>query len=306
MNIRVFKITAKTKLHVGNESGGEFTIIDKTIQRDPLTSLPCINSSSLKGAIKEYCYYRNKGMDLNKKDSNINIPTVNIETLFGSGIDEDGKVMPNSQKGEAIFFDAKILYLPQQDNNNFYHYITSQEVIDMMNERIKLFGLGDTSYIIESQISSHQVECIDNKVFISSCNNHSLPIIARNVLENGESQNLWYEQVLPAETILYTIILEKGDELKNALDGNIVQIGAGATIGYGYCEFALLFEKNGQNDSSSSHSDSPNNESLPYSKSVEDGRDNSSRSSSSTHNNDYQNRHYQSSNDKSKKKKGRR
>ena len=61
MNIRVFKITAKTKLHVGNESGGEFTIIDKTIQRDPLTSLPCINSSSLKGAIKEYCYYRTRG-----------------------------------------------------------------------------------------------------------------------------------------------------------------------------------------------------------------------------------------------------
>ena len=55
MNIRVFKITAKTNLHVGNESGGDYTIIDKAIQRDPLTGLPCINSSSLKGAINEYC-----------------------------------------------------------------------------------------------------------------------------------------------------------------------------------------------------------------------------------------------------------
>ena len=53
MNTRVFKITAKTNLHVGNESGGDFTIIDKAIQRDPLTGLPCINSSSLKGAINE-------------------------------------------------------------------------------------------------------------------------------------------------------------------------------------------------------------------------------------------------------------
>ena len=71
------------------------------------------------------------------------------------------------------------------------------------------------------------------------CHDDNLPIIARNALDNGESKNLWYEQVLPSETVFYTIIQEEGEILKNALDGKIVQIGANATIGYGYCEFKL-------------------------------------------------------------------
>jgi len=59
-------------------------------------------------------------------------------------------------------------------------------------------------------------------------------------LDNGESKNLWYEQVLPAETVLYTIIQEDGNVLKDALNGQVVQIGANATIGYGYCKFELI------------------------------------------------------------------
>ena len=94
MNTYVFKITAKTNLHVGNESGGDFTIIDKAIQRDPLTGLPCINSSSLKGAINEFCC--NSPQSSLKGDEN---KTVRKE-LFGSD-KLDKKV--DSQKGKAIF-----------------------------------------------------------------------------------------------------------------------------------------------------------------------------------------------------------
>ena len=52
MNTRVFTITAKTNLHVGNEGGTNFSVIDKAIQRDALTGLPCINSSSLKAIVR--------------------------------------------------------------------------------------------------------------------------------------------------------------------------------------------------------------------------------------------------------------
>ena len=117
MKTHVFIITAKTNLHVGNESGGEFSIIDKAIQRDPLTNLPCINSSSLKGAIKEFCLGSNTW-------------TGDTKTVFGSNVDGNGKVLPDSQKGSALFFDAKLLYLPQQggvngNDNVLFHYATS-------------------------------------------------------------------------------------------------------------------------------------------------------------------------------------
>lgn len=228
MNTRVFKITARTNLHVGNESGGDFTIIDKAIQRDPLTGLPCINSSSLKGAINEYC------------TNGINMPAETRKKLFGSDkIDKKSE----SQKGEAVFFDAKLLFIPQQDENTLYHYVTTQTIINMMNERIALLG-SDIKFSLPTNYPqgslSKVVKPVSEKEMEACCSDDNLPIIARNVLENGESKNLWYEQVLPAETVLYTIIQEKGEDLKNALDGQIVQIGANATIGYGYCKFELL------------------------------------------------------------------
>ncbi len=229
MNTHVFKITAKTNLHVGNESGGDFTIIDKAIQRDPLTDLPCINSSSLKGAINEFCC--NSPMSSLKGDDNKAIR----KKLFGS--DKLGK-NAGSQKGEAIFFDAKLLFLPQQDDKTLFHYVTSDNVIDMLNDRVKLFN-PEFNFAKPLNYNGKVVKT-DNDNFSVLCNDDNLPIIARNVLENGESKNLWYEQVLPAETVLYTIIQEEGDVLAKALDGQIVQIGANATIGYGYCKFELI------------------------------------------------------------------
>lgn len=224
MNTHVFLITAKTNLHVGNESGGDFTIIDKAIQRDSLTGLPCINSSSLKGAINEYC------------SNVINMSADDRMRLFGS--DKNDK-KGDSQKGEAIFFDAKLLFLPQQNDQSLFHYVTSDNVISMLNDRVKLFN-NSFNYAKPDNYNGKVVTTKSNKELSSLCSDDNLPIIARNVLDNGESKNLWYEQVLPAETVLYTIIQEKGDVLATALNGKIVQIGANATIGYGYCKFDLI------------------------------------------------------------------
>lgn len=252
MNTRVFFITAKTNLHVGNESGGEFSIIDKAIQRDPLTNLPCINSSSLKGAIKQYC------VQVVKKTDGAN--SMKVSEVFGSDIDEkSGKVKGDTQKGKAIFFDAKLLYLPQQDSDTLFHYVTTKDNETLMNNRIKLLDPKFIDYKLEERIGDKPVVVLEDKIeknenghdvvvtaakqFKSICDDVNLPIIARNMLENGESKNLWYEQVLPAETILYAIIQEENDDLANALDNRIVQIGAGATIGYGYCQFKLISKK---------------------------------------------------------------
>jgi CRISPR-associated protein Cmr4 len=222
MKTHVFLITAKTNLHVGNESGGEFTIIDKAIQRDPLTNLPCINSSSLKGAINEFC-------------CNTDMKSAVRKDLFGSDKKEKG----DSQKGGAIFFDAKLLFMPQQDDQTLFHYATSDSVIEMLKQRIHLFCPSFT-YQTPSTLNGKKVNVEKDQDFKDMCDNNNLPIIARNTLENGESKNLWYEQVLPAETVLYTVIQEEGEELKKALDGKIVQIGANATIGYGYCKFECI------------------------------------------------------------------
>ena len=218
MNTRVFLITAKTNLHVGDEGGAEFSIIDKAVQRDPLTGLPCIHSSSLKGALNEFC--------IDKMDADTRI------RLFGS---DKRKVKTETKKGEAIFFDAHLLLLPKQEDNKPFSLVTAQEVLARMQDRVELLG----GKVDLSVLPAHGVEAYD--IFKEACSDDNLPIIARNVLDDGGiSQNIWYEQVLPAETVLFAVIQEKGDDLKKALDGAIVQIGANASIGYGYCEFKLL------------------------------------------------------------------
>ena len=46
-------IRTKTNLHAGS-GDTNFGIVDKQVQRDSISNLPIINSSSLKGAIRDH------------------------------------------------------------------------------------------------------------------------------------------------------------------------------------------------------------------------------------------------------------
>ncbi|MFK7969320.1 MAG: hypothetical protein AB8F95_03085, partial [Bacteroidia bacterium] len=91
-----------------------------------------------------------------------------------------------------------------------------------------------------------------------------LPVIARNYLENGISQNLWYEEVVPRETRFYFFMrkpketpdkfidkesLESSDFFNCILPfdsfvksyaSNHVQVGGNASVGYGLCSLQTL------------------------------------------------------------------
>lgn len=217
----VWLIIPQTNLHVGNESIVNFSVIDKAIQRDVTTNIPCINSSSLKGAIKEY-------LD--------NAGCAGIKELFGS-IKSDKN---NSQKGSALFFDATLLAIPEQKTggNSPYKQVYNEGLVDAFLAKASALGANVQREALLSNILNKE-ECTYEK-FESLCSDDNLPIIARNCLENGESVNLWYEQVLPSQSVLATIIQTANEADLDMLNGKIVQIGANATIGYGYCKFIKL------------------------------------------------------------------
>ena len=69
----------------------------------------------------------------------------------------------------------------------------------------------------------------------------SLPVIARNKLENGKSANLWYEEFVPHESV-FVFILAANKDSAPLLDNfasliceEPVQFGGNATVGYGLC-----------------------------------------------------------------------
>ncbi len=224
----IWIITPKTNLHVGNENTSSYGLIDLAVQRDAITELPCINSSSLKGAINEWASQCEK---MNAEQ---------LVAIFGSDKSkrEDGKKGLDSKKGGNIFFDANIIALPEPDDKKLFKLITCKEVINACIAKARMLGIDVTEPELKKD-----AECVSLEDFKNACSDDNLPIIARNVLENGISKNLWYEQIVPAETRFFTIIGRMDDTedvLTKKLNGKTVQIGANGSIGYGYCKFEHL------------------------------------------------------------------
>lgn len=219
----VWLIEALTNLHVGNESLVNFSVIDKTIQRDVVTTLPCINSSSLKGAVKEFV------------SSPGGLTEDKVINIFGS-IKKKGVNI--TQKGSAIFFDANLLLIPKPCQGS-YELITCVSLLNAFFDKAKVLGYEGS---VEDKIKELQDKAQEKSFneFALLCNDDSLPIIARNCLESGESVNLWYEQVLPSKSILGAIFQTNEEDDLDILNGKVIQIGANATIGYGYCKFTKL------------------------------------------------------------------
>lgn len=232
-NVGIWLIIPQTNLHAGNESTVNFSVNDKAIQRDATTNLPCINSSSLKGAIKEYM------SECVKMDAPV------LKDIFGS-VKSDLK---DIKKGSVLFFDASLLFIPKQcGEGKTYELVYSDKVLEEFSKKVNNLIEGEgisketllekvRSIMGTKNVSSNSV---DGDTFTTYCNDDALPIITRNCLENGESTNLWYEQVLPSLSVLATVIVTKESGQMDLLNEKIVQIGANATIGYGYCKFVKI------------------------------------------------------------------
>jgi CRISPR/Cas system CMR subunit Cmr4 (Cas7 group RAMP superfamily) len=65
-----------------------------------------------------------------------------------------------------------------------------------------------------------------------------LPVIARNRLD--KNKNLWYEEVVPHQTIFITYILSGANNFvsfEKHLLKDFIQVGANSSVGYGLCKF---------------------------------------------------------------------
>lgn len=283
----VFIIETLTNMHVGSGET-EIGMVDNLIQRNPITKIPVINSSGIKGALREY-FETNKL--LNNKE---------IQVIFGSESEKmNGEFIHNP--GRVIFFDANLLTIPFRSNYKIFYHCTSPYVIEEFVNTLKIFNhksngiykdLIPTIKKIVNNASSHfitfdnlqNIEIEDyigtslitnelddvfkknlaellrlqnledlalfkDEIFNLACEKN-MPTIARNHLENGESINLFYEEILPRKSKLYFLLgLEQSNlenennkreeyfnKFINALidEKNIFQFGGNYSIGYGF------------------------------------------------------------------------
>lgn len=279
-----YRLRCITNLHVGSGETN-YGVIDKLIERDATTGFPCINSTGLKGAIKQ-------------KFENVS-PTI-LKEVFGSdlkrnnqtkkereeeqkSLDKGGaKVEDPTQQGKCFFLSAQLLALPVRSDKIPYFLATSPGLIngfiglwedlygtpfstedDLKKAGDNLFkandhigaDLGQTGKTVTALISDNGLKSaltallgtdapiviLSDEKMIELADDLNLPVIARNSLEDGQSKNLWYEQVLPRESVMYfPIIWDEDRSAEFDLTKGTLQVGGNASVGYGFTQITLL------------------------------------------------------------------
>lgn len=271
MKTELYKIETLSNLHVG--SGDiNFDVIDNQVQRDSITNLPNINSSSLKGAFREA---------FNKEGSQ---GLVNY--IFGGSNDDED----SHKTGAYSFFEAQLLTRPVRSNVKSYFNATSPSVIQNLLDTIEDFDIAFDETLKQELIKFSKLKPQKSKPIIfenitnalleddeatfntfdtsklqeflgknltlfsdSDFQKLDLPVLARNFLVDGVSKNLWYEEVVPKKSKFFFCIGKpenidpkdyeqkiKGFENRFTKEGSKIQFGANKSIGYGYSKVSKV------------------------------------------------------------------
>jgi len=253
-----FTVYTLSPLHAGaGQASGK---VDLPIQREKHSNYPCVYATSLKGSLRDYCTNT-----LDWTESQLN-------QIFGAADDAVGA-------GGAIFTDLKMLFFPVRSSENGFQYVTSARVLerfardyrlamqqekslDVFPERdlLQPDAMQNTSFVLLEDyifqkngaapqtiiegIRKQDIYRLNEERFVELLAN-ATQVIPRNKLDKNKiSENLWYEEALPADTVLYSFILSSTNDdaaittIVNALDGKIVQIGGNETVGYGICKIS--------------------------------------------------------------------
>lgn len=234
MNVALLIIDCVSNLLVGSGKDND-GLIDIMIQKDPVTGIPCIFSSSLKGALRQHCSGA-LSEDIEKQ-------------IFGKKV-KSGDSSADIPGGYR-FTDAMLLAIPDIQNANPYQLVSCKDVVEDLKKEASMLGGGkrmqdeidSKTGKIAVSVNGETVD-LDVKNFLEYfADDDRLPVIARNYLEDGISGNLWYEQVLPRKSRLASFVLYDGEmdpSFVKAVSDSIVQIGANATVGYGLCKISIF------------------------------------------------------------------
>ena len=252
--INAYLVTCITNMHVGSE-GVNYGLVDNLVQRDTISEIPVINSSSLKGALREYF------KDIwGENDEKLNY-------IFGPDASRNKSVKGDSGIGHYKFFEARLLSLPMRSNKMPFYSVTTKDLVENINkvytfltdknelisnpftnekiakEVVKLedWQTAGNPQLAENKTIGENIATFDTDTFKKVVK--SLPVIARNKLDNGESKNLWYEEVVPRESrfVFFVSLTDKfKSEFETELNNAIVQIGGNASIGYGFTKISKI------------------------------------------------------------------
>lgn len=289
----------ETPLHAG--SGNDLGIIDMPIQRERHTGFPKIESSSLKGSLREAFERKATTSDTQEKIHRVfGFDNASADKSLTTGNGAFANKKDQDFSGCIAFTDARILLFPVKSHTGIFAWITCPRVVSRfiseMKEYCKLSdaelatlqanttgsgskvykngSVGLEEYIFEGITEEQKVtdfgKWIAKKLFIN--NNywstkletdivvlsdddfadfvqHSTEVITRTKIDNEtgtvSDTALFTEEYLPAESLMYSIVIFAPEFKLNGMKENevqqfytctlpeIFQIGGNATLGKG-------------------------------------------------------------------------
>ena len=272
-----------TPVHAG--SGAEMSVIDLPIQRERHTGFPVIWGQSLKGVLRR-AYEKLNGSE--KTEIIFGPPTDRAHEHAGSISVGDAKILlfpVRSLKGvfayvtcpmalrrllrdfELVKRNEKIDVLTVDEESaiveqNSVLVVDDKVVIeDITLDAKKSKTIQKISEILSKispvEIDSKRVSIISDDLFAEIVQT-ATEIVARVRIkaETGtvESGGLWYEEYLPSDSLLYSVIaigkpkkpvngLSTADDVANALrvfNGKFVQVGGNETVGKGFVKLKVM------------------------------------------------------------------
>jgi CRISPR-associated protein Cmr4 len=257
---------AETAIHCG--AGRSSGIIDLPVAREAATDYPFIPGSSVKGALLD----RARALEREPQEredlfgkqsqagkllvSDARLLLLPVRSLAGAyrwvtcplvleryqrdlarcGLPLEGDAkLPNPRPGEVLAAlasgDARVLYLEERELA-----VTDRCPPAWLESMKQLMRHAQTRDRLESQVA-----VVGNDEFAWFCR-YSVPVQARNVLkpETKTSENLWYEESLPPDTVLYSMIMARDDGSRSALlamfpdTDPYLQLGGNETVGHGW------------------------------------------------------------------------
>lgn len=279
MKASIFEVKCITNLHIGT-SGNAYGVIKNEVEKDAVLNTPMLPASGIKGALRDYWRQNKKeheveifGTDTKERDKikkgkckflNAQLIFRPMRVSFGDyayclvttpdliitmlatfnafGIKKYRGISTETYSKKDIF--SSIFEECKGDIAGIVYYPNGQ-IEEIEGYCVKTVGNKDTKnkeieeiYKMLFELSEGvPIAIVKSDIF----NTIDLPIVARNHLVDGKSNNLWYEEIVPHQSRFYFItIWEAGDDelyevMKKEICKTPVSFGGNNSVGNGYC-----------------------------------------------------------------------
>jgi CRISPR-associated protein Cmr4 len=271
MTTTMLGFLAESSIHCG--AGRSAGIIDLPVAREAATDYPFIAGSGLKGALRDRARGRRDKDDLErifgKPDragqvlvSDARLLLLPVRSLTGAYrwvtcpliLERLGRDL--ARCGASARF-AAVTVPPGRDGPGVLGAGKVEDKLYLEERELTIAGPCPDGVIAAIQPFvrhrdtrarlARQVAIVSDDDFSWFCR-YAIPIQARNVLKNDgskQSENLWYEESLPPDTVLYALAIAHDDATRRAVvelfpDADpYLQIGGNETVGHGWVAVAI-------------------------------------------------------------------